>query len=283
MTHPNRNPSRKPAWIAAVAAAILALPTALPAQPVESVRVSVRDPQSHNELRVLAADDVLELGAGETVLLNVFAPARTAGGERRYLDARFSVHQGQQRLEVEDLGGGRALVTATPLGNPGDQRAALAVAWELPAEVEVAHRSQRRGALPVRIVPRDRTPEPAVLEQLVANLYQGILLRAPEPGAATSAAERLRAGGYPALVQLARDIANSRESQITVYERSCNQQRLLALHRHLLGHESGDIEQGVWQRQLDLMARGQIAEVVDTMVQSPAFRNRHGLGARTRR
>ena len=82
----------------------------------------------------------------------------------------------------------------------------------------------------------------------------------------------------------ARQIAESRESEIDLYQKgTCNQQRLLALYKQLLGRESAQIDQSPWRAQLDHLGRGDIAEVADDLVGSREFQERFGLQTRSGR
>ena len=118
---------------------------------------------------------------------------------------------------------------------------------------------------------------PGEADRVIAGLYQGILLRAPDNGA-VGFRDRIAREGRAGAVRVAREIAESRESEIGVYEKgSCNQARLLALYEHLLGIDSSRVDQRRWREQLQRMERGDIAGVVDEMVQSREFAARFGL------
>ncbi len=70
---------------------------------------------------------------------------------------------------------------------------------------------------------------------LTRALYQGILLREPDPDAAGTT-NAIRDGGYSALVSSAVNIANSNESRFAIPARGVTpEQRLQALYQSLLG------------------------------------------------
>jgi len=105
-------------------------------------------------------------------------------------------------------------------------------------------------------------------------------VRDPDPSAA-SRREDIARNGYSALLRQAREIAESRESEIDLYQKGiCNQQRLLALYEHLLGRKAPQIDQRLWRAQLQHLERGDIAEVVNELVTSREFQDRFGLRSR---
>jgi hypothetical protein len=105
-------------------------------------------------------------------------------------------------------------------------------------------------------------------EQLTRMLYQAILLRDLDTGAAGTV-ESIANGGYDALVQAAIGIA---------YEQgTTNEQRLSALYRHLLGLSTSQIDRGQYDNDLRQINTGRIADVVAEIVNSDRFRDRIGL------
>ncbi len=114
-------------------------------------------------------------------------------------------------------------------------------------------------------------------EQLTRMLYQAILLRDLDTGAAGTI-DSIASGGYDALVQAAVGIANSEESRIRLYEQgTTNEQRLAALYRHLLGVSTSQIDRGQYNSDLQQINAGRIANVVAEIVSSDRFRDRIGL------
>ncbi len=110
------------------------------------------------------------------------------------------------------------------------------------------------------------------VRELTRALYQGILMREMDEPGGRGYMDRIRRGGYSAVVQIAQEIARSEESRVRVYERANNQQRLLALYENLLGMESDDIDEEDWNNDLRRLNQGRISDVVSDMVRSEWFR-----------
>lgn len=115
----------------------------------------------------------------------------------------------------------------------------------------------------------------AKAEQLTRLLYNGILLRDPDAGAQGSI-DAIERGGYDALVQVAVGIANSEESRVRLAATPA-EQRLASLYQILLGINREQADPQQWRTDLDRLNRGQIADVVSTIVQSDRFRERNNL------
>lgn len=114
-------------------------------------------------------------------------------------------------------------------------------------------------------------------EQLTRMLYQAILLREPDSGAAGTI-ESIANGGYNALAQAAVGIANSEESRVRLYEQGkTNEQRLTALYRYLLDLSPSQIDRAQYNDDLRRINDGRIADVVSDIVNSQRFRDRLGV------
>lgn len=148
----------------------------------------------------------------------------------------------------------------------------------------------RTGSFSVRVVPGANTSTgttgtgtttgtstdmAARAEELTRLLYQGILLRDPDPGAAGSI-DAIRTGGYEALVRVATGIAGSEESRVRLAATPA-EQRLASLYQILLGIDRNQADPQQWQSDLSLMNQGRIADVVSGIVRSDRFRQRHNL------
>ena len=146
----------------------------------------------------------------------------------------------------------------------------------------------RTGSFFVRVTPPGTAPGTSSgsgwsgerARDLTRTLYQGILMREPDSGA-RSTTEAIQRGGYDALVRAATGIADSDESRIRVYEREgvCNEQRLLALYKNLLGVSGNQIERRQWDADLRRLNNSEIARVVEDLVRSDRFRSRYNLAA----
>jgi hypothetical protein len=236
------------------------------------MRVAVWTPREHSESALLRDGETLRLEQGQTVILRVVAPEKfNRVDERVYLAARYTVERGEERVTLNDADVQKGWVELTAREGRWSRNDPVVVRWELAERVLLERTELERGSLRVEIEPGPYRWG----EEAVAELYRGILLREPDPGA-RSWVERVERGGYEALLEAARQIAESRESEIDVYARgACNQQRLLALHRHLLGVEAASLDQRRWRAELDRMGRGDIAGVVNEIVRSDAYRDRH--------
>lgn len=108
---------------------------------------------------------------------------------------------------------------------------------------------------------------------LTRVLYQGILMRDPDPGA-RGTVEAIQNGGYSALIDAAVGIANSNES------RSMGAgpvERLNALYNNLLGLSNTTADQTQWNHDFRAMRDGQIAQVVENILRSDRFRSRYNI------
>ena len=244
------------------------------AQRIQDIRVAVWTPREHSESALLSDGQTLRLEQGQTVILRVVAPDKSnPANERVYLAARYSVDRGDDRVSLHDADIQKGWVELTALEGRRDRRDPVVVRWELAERVSLEEPELARGSIRVEVEPRPYRYG----EEAVAELYRGILLREPGPGERTWV-ERVSRGGFEELLKVAQAIAESRESEIDVYARgACNQQRLLALHRHLLGVEAAALDQNRWRAELDRMGRGDIAGVVLDIVRSAAYRERHDL------
>ena len=259
----------------------VALPAAASHNSVQEVRIAVIDPRTNQELGVIAPDGSFELPQNEERLLRLFEPPRPERQERRYLAAELGFGPVQTGLEFtrRSTTRGEAAVRVRP-GGTTMPSGRLHVGYRIDDGVQLANESLRLGRVFAEVVPTGNSPGRA--DDLVAALYRGILLRDPDSTAATRR-DDIRRGGYAAALRQAREIAASRESEIEVYKRACNQQRLLALYKELLGRDSARIDQNLWRSQLEHLERGDVEEVVSDLVESREFRERWSLQGRGRR
>jgi len=270
----------------AVALSLIGFAAALPAaashNTVQQIRIAVVDPRTNQELTVIAPDASFELPRDEERLLRVFEPPRPERQERRYLAAEFGFGPEQTALELtrRSPSRGEAGVRLRAGGGATMPSGRLHVGYHIDDDIDLADESMRLGRVFAEVV-RPGQSRPRV-DELVAALYRGILLRDPDPAAAARRDDIARSG-YAGVVRQAREIANSRESEIEVYKRACNQQRLLALYKELLGRDSAQIDQRLWHSQLQHLEAGDIEEVVGDLVETREFQTRWGLVGRGRR
>lgn len=113
-------------------------------------------------------------------------------------------------------------------------------------------------------------------DRLTRMLYQAILLREPDSGAAGTV-ESIARGGYDALVQAAVGMANSEESRYRLYDQgTTNEQRLSSLYRNLLGVNPNEVDRAQYDNDLRRLNQRRIADVVSDIVSSQRFRDRIG-------
>lgn len=267
----------------ALASALFAAPsTAQDAgEPVREVRIAILDPATGDELAALAPNDVLQIAPGEERLLRLFEPQGSRGQVRRYLPGTYGFGNERTPLELvrEDRARGEVVVRF-PHGSPNADAERLHVGYRLGDRVRLADESLRLGRLRVDTVDQraiDRLDPGAVryAEEAVIELYRGILLRDPDPAAA-SYRQRIERGGQRELQRIAIEIANSREARYDVPQRGSESQRLAALYEHLLGRRSSVVDRAQWNEYADRIARGDLAGVVREMVSSVDFEHHFG-------
>lgn len=243
---------------------------------IDEVRISVVDPRTDRELEVLEPGDTLQLPEGEERVLRLFTLVGTRNQERRPLAASFGFGPVQTAVQLvsEDRDRGEAVVRLRD-GRWSGQR--LHIGYRLADSLRVAD-DLRLGRLLI-----EPAASSVAADRVVSSLYRAILLREPDAAAAQRRDDIAR-HGYEAVVRHAVAIAESRESEIDVYGKGvCNQQRLLAMYQHLLGRQPSSIDQRLWRQQLDHLDRGDIAGVVEELVESRDFRDRFDLRPRLAR
>jgi hypothetical protein len=112
---------------------------------------------------------------------------------------------------------------------------------------------------------------------LTRVLYQGILMREPDPDAAGTT-NAIRDGGFNAVVTAAVNIANSDESRVSIPRKGVTpEQRLQAMYQNLLGLSPSQADPGAWTNDLQSVNAGHVALVAQRIVHSDAFRARFNL------
>ena len=263
-------------------------PGVLKAGTVSKVEIAVWDSETRDEIAELQLGDTLELEAGQSVILRLYAPkGHGPGDQRNYLAAKLYVQGGAgAELSAVDESKGSWQVTAAA------KRGVAEIRYELPDGIEVTRPYMAKGSIKVEVAapaviaspeaPAEPAPEAiemAKAEGIVERLYRGILLREPnlDKGKGQEWVEEIGKGGYPALVQVAREISDSEESQVKVAERGHDhRERLMAIENELLDFEPGKVDKYQMKDHLDMLEDGQITAVVMDIVYSPEFRRTHG-------
>lgn len=232
---------------------------------VSRVEIAVWDPGSQVEIGLLRPDDTLVMDAGDSVVLRVVAPRGYGPGDvRQYLPAKLSVVKGAgAELADVDAAAGSALLKALP------KRGVAEISYQLGQGIEVERQELARGTFRVDVQALSKG------QKVVRAFYLGILMRDVDYDNA-EVRERIAAidrQGYPAVVSVAREIAESDESRTKVYDRGhTHQARLAALYEHLLGLEPSQFDKYQMEDHLEMMKRGDVAGVVMDIVRSPEFR-----------
>jgi hypothetical protein len=253
------------------------------ARAVEEVFFQIRTPGTGEQLAFLRPGETLNLRVGTDIEL--FAVARPQGGRDRDLyrpETRFSLpaedRDEVQILEVEEK---RGEVTLRALAVDPQRRQDATLEWRILENIQ-GPAALKSGSIAIDILPSSDAPvsSGATLSErearaLWTDLYRGILLREPDN---FSGVDRLQQDGYPALLEIAREIAESDESAIQVYSRGvCNEQRLLSLYRHLWGMSETKIPRKQWESYLEMMQDRRIDDVVVAFLEADEFLEHHEL------
>jgi hypothetical protein len=244
---------------------------------VEEIEIVVRDVETRQELGRMEPGGTITLPEGAKVRINV--TAIPAGSSRRvlYPATEFAdLNRTGVRITRASEENAAADLEILPMRNPNRTqtiRYRITDTW-VPADL-------RTGSFSIRVVPASGQSgywSSSRARDLTRALYRGILMREPDTDA-NGTIRQIQRGGYDALVDAAVDLADSDESRIRVYDREgvCNEQRLLALYKNLLGLPADQIPRSEWDTHLQRMNRGDIAQVVEDIVESERFRSRHDL------
>jgi hypothetical protein len=272
--------------------ALLCLLTALPADAqssnrpnIGSVQILIRDIQTRQEIARINPGETVTLPEGARVRLNLMAIPTGSARNPVYPATEFTdVSRGGVRITRSNEENAAADLEIVASRNPNRVetiRYQVTETW-VPANL-------RTGSFQVRVGPAGANTQGTYswssdrARDLTRLLYQGILMREPDAGA-SGTIDSIQRGGYDALVRAAVGIADSDESRIRVYEQKgvCNEQRLLALYKNLLGLTADQVDRRQWDADLRRMNSGEIARVVDDIVRSDRFRSRYEAVASAR-
>jgi hypothetical protein len=242
---------------------------------VTGVQILVRDRETRQEIARLSPGGTISLPEGARVRINLIALTPGRGRGPLYPATEFTdPTRSGVRITRSSEENGAADLEILPMRNPNRVqtiRYQVTESW-VPA-------SLRTGSFDIR-VGREGVADSITSErsrELTRLLYQGILLREPDANGARTTAEAIRRDGYEGLLRSAANIANSDESRIQVYQRSCNEQRLLAFYRQFLGVEANQVDRRQWDTDLQRLRNGELNRVVDEMLRSERFRSRYGF------
>lgn len=250
---------------------------------IGAVEIIIKDISTKQDIAIVEPGGTVELQAGSRVRLIMSAlPTGSARGPlypaTTFTDAKggsgVTITRSNSENSTADL-----LLSNVKSGSRTETiRYQISDTW-VPANL-------RTGSFSVRVVPGSGTSTntpPATTSTNIADraeeftrlLYQGILLRDPDPGAQGST-DAIRTGGYDAFVRVATGIAGSEESRVRLAA-TPPEQRLASLYQILLGIDRSQADPQQWQADLNLMNQGRIADVVSGILQSDRFRQRHNL------
>jgi hypothetical protein len=254
--------------------------------PYQDVQIQVKDLDSDQVIATVQPGGTITLREGQRVRLIMTADHPGRGKGLVYPETEFT---------EDEPGRGWVRVTRTNEENANATLQAVRPSIASRRRTETLHyritediglpSSLRQGTVLVRVEPAagsGSTPVATNAQQardLTRRLYQAILMREPDASGSRRYVESITSGGYPALVQVAEQLAKSDESRIRVYEREgvCNEQRLLSLYKNLLGLSADQIDREQWDADLRRMSAGQIDTVVAGMVRSTRFQQLHNL------
>jgi hypothetical protein len=276
-------------------AAIMALLCPLMAPPAEAqsssrgnigaVEILVRDLNTRQELGTVEPGGTITLPEGAHVRINMTAIPTGSRRNVLYPATEFTdLNRTGVRITRSSEENAAADLDILPMRNPERvQRIQFRITdpW-VPVNL-------RTGSFNIRVVPEgERIGSSSYwngdrARDLTRTLYRAILMREPDRDA-SGTIRAIQRGGYEALVDAAVDLADSDESRIQVYEREnvCNQQRLLSLYKNLLGLSADQISRSQWDADLRRLERGDIGQVVESLLRSDQFRSRYDITARSR-
>ncbi|HEV8577474.1 MAG TPA: hypothetical protein VGX68_00210 [Thermoanaerobaculia bacterium] len=249
---------------------------------IDAVEIVVTDLETRREMERVDPDGTITLPEGAHVRIHM--TAIPAGSSRRLLYPATEFTDATRtgvRITRSNEENAAADLDILPMRNPNRTqtvRYRITDTW-VPA-------SLRTGSFSIRVVPASGQSgywSSSRARDLTRTLYEGILMREPDT-AANGTIRSIQRGGYEALVDAAVDLADSDESRIRIYEREgvCNQQRLLAIYKNLLGLSASQITRSRWDADLRRLNSGDIAQVVEDIVRSERFRLRHEVDVLSR-
>ncbi len=251
---------------------------------IEAVRILVRDVATREELGTVESGGTITLPEGAHVRINMQAIPDVSSRNPLYPATEFTdLNRSGVRITRAREENAAADLEILPMRNPSRIQTIqyrITDTW-VPAGL-------RTGSFSIRVVPEGGSANSGYwsgerARDLTRTLYRAILMREPDRDA-SGTIRAIQRGGYEALVDAAVDLAGSDESRIQVYEREnvCNQQRLLALYKNLLGLSATQINRSQWDADLRRLERGDIAQVVESLLRSDRFRSRYDITARGR-
>jgi hypothetical protein len=274
-------------FVPAVLAAALLCPLALrpadaqttkPRPPIAGVQVVVRDLATQQDLGTVPPGGSIAVVAGSHVRL-IMTAIPTGNRAPLYPETTYSDEsRGGVRITRSRSENSTADLDVGP--DKGGRR--QGIAYQI--HEEWVPTNLRNGVIYLQVAPAAEPPVTTVpltgsvrAQEITRMLYQGILLREPDPGA-QGTVDSIERGGYEAIVQAAVGIANSDESRNRI--RASNEDRLSSLYQNLLGMSPDQVDRAQFDGDLRRLSSGRIADVVSSMVQSTRFQTRTRISTR---
>lgn len=251
--------------------------------PYHDVQIQVKDLDSDQVIATVQPGGTLTLREGQRVRLIMTADHPGRGKGLVYPETEFTEAEpgrGWVRLTRTNVENANATLQVVRPSSAIRSRTET-LRYRITEDIGLPS-SLRQGTVLVRVEPVAGSGSTTTSQQardLTRRLYQAILMREPDASGSRRYVESITSGGYPALVQVAEQLAKSDESRIRVYEREgvCNEQRLLSLYKNLLGLSADQIDREQWDADLRRLSNGQIDAVVAGMVRSSRFQQIHNL------
>jgi len=274
--------------------AILALvPLALAAAPAKSanaqgpyndVYIVVKDLNTNQEVGTVQPGGTFTLPEGARVRLILTATAPGHGHGPAYPETQFTELEpgrGWVRVTRTNVENANATLEVVRPSNPNRSRTET-LRYRIVENIGIPN-ELRQGTVTIRVDPSTSLGSAPVTGSSTARdltnlLYRAILLRDFD-SAGQPYVDRIAGGGYPELVRVAQEIAQSEESRTAAYDRAgrSNEQRLLTLYQNLLGLDSSQIDRDQWNADLQRLSQGRLVDVVLAMVRSQRFQDVHNL------
>lgn len=249
-----------------------------------TVEIQVKDLATDEIISTVRPGGTVTLQEGQKVRL-IMSALHTGQGRAYYPETEFTeLEPGRGRVRVTRTSVENANATVEIVNLPNSNRSwTETLRYKVVEEIAIPN-GQREGSVTIRVEPASASApigsaSAKSARELTNLLYRGILLRDLDETGAASYISRIENDGYPALVQIAQEMARSEESRVRVYERTgaTNQQRLDALYLNLLGLSASQVDSAERDANMRMISGGRMEQLVTNLVSSDRFLDLHGL------
>jgi hypothetical protein len=252
--------------------------------PFQDVQIVVKDLANNQEIGVVRPGGSITLTEGQKVRLILTAVHPGQGKGPYYPETVFTeTEPGRGWVRVTRTSQENSSATVEIIRPGSNNRNTTETLNYRIVETAGIPNDLRQGSILIRVEPLSAvgtvppvTSGSQTAQDLTNLLYRAILMRDMDP-TGQPYVDRIARGGYPEMIKVADEMARSEESRVRVYERSSQEQRLLALYQNLLGLNSSQVDQNQWRTDLSRLSQGKIAEVVADMIRSERFQDYHNL------